>query len=149
VPIFGSPVWERLGIGAAIRRVASSLRLGGDAVERVVFALVGSGRWSRDRSWPRSGGCRSGFAIENLPGCTDDQAYRTMDFLLEPGRPARSLLVAAHARARRPSWTPRTSGRSAPRRCCWPPSGTTQRSTTVARRPDGSATGLGVGRCTW
>ena len=33
-------VWERLGIGAAIRRVASARRLDGEAVERVVFALV-------------------------------------------------------------------------------------------------------------
>ena len=33
-------VWERLGIGAAIRRVATSRRLDGEAVERVLFALV-------------------------------------------------------------------------------------------------------------
>ena len=33
-------IWERLGIGAAIRRVAAGRRLDGDAVERVVFALV-------------------------------------------------------------------------------------------------------------
>jgi hypothetical protein len=33
-------IWERLGVGAAIRRVATGRRLDGDAVERVVFALV-------------------------------------------------------------------------------------------------------------
>jgi hypothetical protein len=33
-------VWERLGIGAAIRRAAEGRRLDGQAVERVVFALV-------------------------------------------------------------------------------------------------------------
>jgi hypothetical protein len=33
-------IWERLGVGAAIRRVAAGRRLDGDAVERVVFALV-------------------------------------------------------------------------------------------------------------
>lgn len=33
-------MWERLGVGAAIRRVAADRRLDGDAVERVVFALV-------------------------------------------------------------------------------------------------------------
>src|SRR5665811_700590 len=33
-------LWERLGIGAAIRRVATGRRLDGEAVERVVFALV-------------------------------------------------------------------------------------------------------------
>ena len=33
-------IWERLGIGAAIRRVAVGRRLDGEQVERVVFALV-------------------------------------------------------------------------------------------------------------
>ena len=33
-------IWERLWIEAAIRRVAGGRRLDGDAVERVVFALV-------------------------------------------------------------------------------------------------------------
>ncbi len=33
-------LWERLGIGEAIRRVAAGRRLDGEAVERVVFALV-------------------------------------------------------------------------------------------------------------
>jgi hypothetical protein len=33
-------LWERLGTGAAIRRVAKRRRLDGEAVERVIFALV-------------------------------------------------------------------------------------------------------------
>src|ERR671933_522391 len=33
-------LWERLGIGAALRRVAGGRRLDGDATERVIFALV-------------------------------------------------------------------------------------------------------------
>src|SRR5674476_603606 len=33
-------LWERLGIGAAIRRVAKRRRLDGEAVERVIFAQV-------------------------------------------------------------------------------------------------------------
>ena len=33
-------IWERLGVGAAIRRVAVGRRLDGEQVERVVFALV-------------------------------------------------------------------------------------------------------------
>jgi len=33
-------IWERLGIGAAIHRVAAGRRLDAEAVERVVFALV-------------------------------------------------------------------------------------------------------------
>src|SRR5664280_1703870 len=33
-------IWERLGIGAALRRAATGRRLDGAAVERVLFALV-------------------------------------------------------------------------------------------------------------
>jgi hypothetical protein len=33
-------LWERLGIGAAIRWVAKRRRLDGDAVERIIFALA-------------------------------------------------------------------------------------------------------------
>ena len=33
-------LWQRLGIGAALRRVAARRRLDGEQVERVVFALV-------------------------------------------------------------------------------------------------------------
>ena len=76
-------IWERLGIGAAIRRVADGRRLDGDAVERVVFALVASGRASPGRSWPRPAGSRERVAIDGCPGFTDDAAYAAMDFLLD------------------------------------------------------------------
>lgn len=33
-------LWQRLGIGAALRRVAEGRRLDGEATERVIFALV-------------------------------------------------------------------------------------------------------------
>jgi hypothetical protein len=76
-------VWERLGVGAAIRRVAASRKLDGDLAERVVFALVaqralepgsklGGTRWVAHRVF-----------IEHLPGFSDDAAYRAMDFLLD------------------------------------------------------------------
>jgi Transposase DDE domain len=76
-------LWQRLGIGAAIRQVAARRRLDGDTVERVVFALVvqralepgsklAATRWVGER-----------VAIDGLAGLTDDQAYRAMDFLLE------------------------------------------------------------------
>src|SRR2546429_7717421 len=76
-------IWERLGIGAAIRRAAEGRRLDGEAVERVVFALVAqralepasrlaATRWAAER-----------VAIEGLSGLSDDQAYRGMDFLLD------------------------------------------------------------------
>jgi hypothetical protein len=72
-------VWERLGIGAAIRRVAEGRRLDGEAMERVLFALVAQralepGSKLAATDW---------VAIEGCPGFTDDAAYRAMDFLLE------------------------------------------------------------------
>lgn len=76
-------IWERLGIGAAIRHAAAGRKLDPGAVERVVFALVAqralepasklaATRWVAERVW-----------IEHLPALSDDQAYRGMDFLLE------------------------------------------------------------------
>src|SRR5659263_70170 len=76
-------VWERLGIGTAVRRAAKGRKLDPDLAERVLFALVAqralepasklaATSWVVERVW-----------IENLPGLSDDQAYRAMDFLLE------------------------------------------------------------------
>ncbi|WP_206448809.1 IS1634 family transposase [Agrococcus sp. KRD186] len=76
-------LWERLGIGAAIRAAAEGRKLDADAVERVIFALVAqralepasklaATRWVAERVW-----------IEDLAALSDDQAYRGMDFLLE------------------------------------------------------------------
>ncbi len=60
-------VWERLGIGAAIRRVAAGRRLDAETVERVLFD------WVAHR-----------VAIDGLAaGFSDDAAYRAMDFLLQ------------------------------------------------------------------
>lgn len=76
-------LWERLGIGAAIRRVAAGRRLAGEVTERVLFALVtqralepgsklAGTRWVGER-----------VAIERLPALSEDQAYRAMGFLLD------------------------------------------------------------------
>jgi Transposase DDE domain len=75
-------LWDRLEIGTAVRRVAAARRLGGDATERVVFALVAqracepgsklaATRWVAERVF--IGGCG---------GFSDDAAYAAMDFLL-------------------------------------------------------------------
>src|SRR5665648_516607 len=75
-------VWERLGIGTAVRTAAKGRKLDADLVERVLFALVAqralepasklaATRWVAERVW-----------IEHLPGLSDDQAYRAMDFLV-------------------------------------------------------------------
>jgi hypothetical protein len=76
-------VWERLGIGAAIRRVATGRRLDGEAVERVVFALVAQRALKPGSKLAATDWVANRVAIEGLAGFTDDQAYRAMDFLLE------------------------------------------------------------------
>jgi hypothetical protein len=76
-------VWERLGIGAAIRRVAAGRRLDGDAVERVVFALVCQRACEPGSKLAATGWVAERVAIAGCAGFTDDAAYAAMDFLLE------------------------------------------------------------------
>ena len=76
-------IWERLGIGAAIRRVATGRRLDGDAVERVVFALVCQRACEPGSKLAATGWVAERVAIERCPGFTDDAAYAAMDFLLD------------------------------------------------------------------
>jgi hypothetical protein len=76
-------LWERLGIGAAIRRVATGRRLDGDAVERVVFALVAQRALKPGSKLAATDWVAKRVAINGLTTFTDDQAYRAMDFLLE------------------------------------------------------------------
>jgi hypothetical protein len=76
-------VWERLGIGAAIRRVAAGRRLDGDVVERVVFALVAQRACEPGSKLAATGWVAERVAIEGCAGFTDDAAYTAMDFLLE------------------------------------------------------------------
>src|SRR5680860_1544687 len=76
-------VWERLGIGAAIRRVATGRRLDGEAVERVVFALVAQRALKPGSKLAATDWVANRVAIAGLRGFGDDQAYRAMDFLLD------------------------------------------------------------------
>ncbi len=76
-------VWERLGIGAAIRRAAEGRRLDGATVERVVFALVAQRALEPGSKLAGTKWVAERVAIEGLSGFSDDQAYRAMDFLLE------------------------------------------------------------------
>ncbi len=76
-------IWERLGIGAAIRRVAVDRRVDADAVERVLFALVAQRALEPGSKLAATGWVAHRVAIAGLAGLTDDQAYRAMDFLLE------------------------------------------------------------------
>ncbi len=76
-------LWERLGIGAAIRRVAASRRLDGAEVERIVFALVAQRALKPGSKLAATKWVGQRVAINDLTVFTDDQAYRAMDFLLE------------------------------------------------------------------
>jgi len=76
-------IWERLGIGAAIRRVAAGRRLDGDAVERVLFALVCQRACEPGSKLAATGWVAQRVAIGDCPGFTDDAAYAAMDFLLD------------------------------------------------------------------
>src|SRR6266487_2842725 len=75
-------LWERLGIGPALRRAAAGRRLDAGVTERVLFALVANRclepssklaacRWVTERA-----------AILSCPAFDDDAAYAAMDFLL-------------------------------------------------------------------
>ena len=76
-------IWERLGIGVAIRRVAASRRLDGDTVERVVFALVAQRALEPGSKLAGTKWVAERVAIEGCAGFTDDAAYAAMDFLLD------------------------------------------------------------------
>jgi Transposase DDE domain len=76
-------VWERLGIGAAIRRVATGRRLDGETVERVLFALVAQRALEPGSKLAGTKWVAERVAIEGCPGFSDDAAYAAMDFLLD------------------------------------------------------------------
>lgn len=76
-------LWERLGIGAAIRRVATGRRLDGETVERVVFALVAQRALEPGSKLAATRWVAERVAVAGCPGFTDDAAYAAMDFLLD------------------------------------------------------------------
>jgi len=76
-------IWERLGIGAAIRRVAAGRRLDGEAVERVVFSLVAQRALEPGSKLAGTKWVAERVAIEGCTGFREDAAYAAMDFLLE------------------------------------------------------------------
>jgi hypothetical protein len=76
-------LWERLGIGAALRQAAAGRKLDADRVERVIFALVAQRALAPASKLACCGWVAERVAIGGLDGLSDDQAYRAMDFLLE------------------------------------------------------------------
>ncbi len=76
-------VWERLGVATAIGKIAAGRKLEAAGVERVLFALVAQRALAPASKLAGTRWVAERVAIEGLPGLTDDQAYRAMDFLLE------------------------------------------------------------------
>ena len=75
-------LWDRLGIGAALHRVAADRRLDAAATERVLFALVAQRALEPGSKLAATGWVAERVAIAGCAGFSDDAAYRAMDFLL-------------------------------------------------------------------
>ena len=76
-------IWERLGIGAAIRRVAAGRRLDGERSSGWCSRWSPSGRCEPGSKLAATGWVAERVAIDGCPGFTDDAAYAAMDFLLD------------------------------------------------------------------
>jgi hypothetical protein len=76
-------LWERLGIGAALHRIAAQRRLDAEVTERVLFALVAQRALEPGSKLAATGWVGERVAIAGCAGFSDDAAYRAMDFLLD------------------------------------------------------------------
>jgi hypothetical protein len=76
-------LWQRLEIGAAIRRVAEGRKVDGEFAERVIFALVAQRALEPGSKLAATRWVAQRVFIERLAAFSDDAAYRAMDFLLD------------------------------------------------------------------
>jgi hypothetical protein len=91
-------LWERLGVGAALHRVAADRRLDADTTERVLFALVAQRALEPGSKLAATRWVAERVAIAGCGGFSEDAAYRAMDFLLDalPEIAARIFDAVAH-----------------------------------------------------
>jgi hypothetical protein len=75
-------LWERLGIGPAVRGLLKGRRLDPSA-ERVLFALTASRALAPSSKLAAARWASEDVLIPGLPQTTDDACYRAMDWLLE------------------------------------------------------------------
>ena len=75
-------LWERLGIGPAMRELLKGRRLDPSA-ERVLFALVANRALAPSSKLAASRWASEDVLITGLPATTDDACYRAMDWLLQ------------------------------------------------------------------
>jgi hypothetical protein len=76
-------LWERLGVSAALQRVAADRRLDAETTERVLFSLVVQRALEPASTLAATGWVAKRVAIAGCGGFSDDAAYRAMDFLLD------------------------------------------------------------------
>ena len=76
-------LWERLGIGQAVRRTAAGRKLDPVQVERVLFALVAQRALKPASKLAATKWVAQQVAVPACPPFTDDGAYAAMDFLLQ------------------------------------------------------------------
>src|SRR5215831_4905455 len=75
-------LWERLGIGPAVRELLEGRRLDASA-ERVLFALVANRALAPSSKLAAARWASEDVLISGLPATSDDACYRAMDWLLE------------------------------------------------------------------
>jgi Transposase DDE domain len=75
-------LWDRLGIGEAMKRLLAGRRAGPGA-ERVLFALVANRALAPSSKLAAAGWISEDAWITGLPEVSDDACYRAMDWLLE------------------------------------------------------------------
>ena len=75
-------LWERLGIGKAMRRLLKGRRLDASA-ERVLFALVANRALAPSSKLAAARWASEDVLITGLSATSDDACYRAMDWLLE------------------------------------------------------------------
>jgi Transposase DDE domain len=75
-------LWERLGIGPAMRGLLKGRRLD-PAAERVLFALTANRALAPSSKLAAARWASEDVLISGLPATTDDACYRAMDWLLE------------------------------------------------------------------
>ena len=75
-------LWERLGIGPALRELLTGRRLDPSA-ERVLFALVANRALAPSSKLAAARWASEDVLITGLPATSDDACYRAMDWLLQ------------------------------------------------------------------
>ena len=98
-------LWERLGIGPALRDLLKGRRLD-PAAERVLFALVANRALAPSSKLAAARWASEDVLITGLPETSDDACYRAMDWLLQIRGPLEKHVFDRACRGARPRGRP-------------------------------------------